>query len=142
MVCSFTLGADQLIGTIDKVRSSINDIFGKISDIRQAASQVSIVRQTLEEARGKVISLSLTAEYLADILVDCVSLGAELTDGSFFEIDSFDESSQDQFSEQRELIENNRTLALQNEDTEPVKELYNFVCVACIIVYGGLIAEK
>lgn len=126
---------DKLKSQVNKIRDTIEKCFDIVQKARQVASDTAIVRRSLENVRGKIIELSLSAEALCDAFNDILLLGTELFTGEFFKIEG-----KQQLNEQRSIIASTKTLALSSEDAES-KEVANALYYTALAAFSTLIGE-
>jgi len=128
---------DKAKAQFDAVESVIEECLDAVARIRQAAVSTASVRRVLENARGKIVELSLTPSVLVNAFDDLVSLGTEIATGEFFVIDD----GRNQLYEQRSLMTEMAQLKEQNSNNDSAVQIAQLIYYLSLASFSVLIGE-
>lgn len=114
-------------------RTTLDKGLSFITSAKKIVASMADFQRQVENTRGRLIALSLNAEFLADEIIDLTSFGTDFSTGVTFGVDST--NARDQYREQKEIREFLNSLEGTNSEDRsyPAYQIKQLISLSAII---------
>jgi prophage DNA circulation protein len=131
---------DKIFGALADAQGAIDSGFDQIKKAKNVAAIGSDFQRAIQNAQGRLIALSLNADYVADTFTDLINWGAD--PASYHPFGTVAEDTAQMLIEQRRLFDYFSSPSSEISDDLPpsytANKINNFCAVTTLFTRGGL----